>query len=315
MPFWLKMSASAGTFTIGVVRGMARDTLIEAGPKRAVRVRHVDLGGHGARGVEQRHGAAGDLAREHPSGHFGNRRLGFDPVANALRGVLGNLDRDAQKVVQLNDRNRGRGEPHDHRRLDAGRHDGANGVGGGDDLRDRKVNADVVFEVDTFDRRSLQRRAFHAANAVDVVGKRKLAVGGYARGHVGGIEAGIGPYDHDDWDIDVRQHVLVGDNGSANSAEQDKNRQDLECNTEFEREFYPVHSADLQPDKRATASCVAPTCIAICQSGVIRQLVGGFSGEVALHESGDARLTALVAWTGASGANRRHNACEEPNTI
>ncbi len=106
-------------------------------------------------------------------------------------------------------------ELHHDRRLDAGRHQRADRVGGRDDLRDRKVEIDVGLEVDLLHRQAGHGLRFDVPDAVDVGGDRILAVGGDALLHLRRAQAGIAP-DHGhhgniDFRKDVGRHLEHGD--------------------------------------------------------------------------------------------------------
>src|SRR6202022_2420746 len=70
--------------------------------------------------------------------------------------------------TELQDRNARRIELHDDRRLDAGRHQRANGIRSGDDLRDSEVEIDVRLEVELLDGQTIEGLHFHVLDAVDV---------------------------------------------------------------------------------------------------------------------------------------------------
>jgi hypothetical protein len=119
-------------------------------------------------------------------------------------------------------------ELHDDGRLNAGRHQGANGIGGGDDLRDGEVEVDVRLEVDLLDRQTIEGLRFHVLDAVDVRADGILAVGGDPLFHLLRGEAGVLPDHGDDGDLDFREYVRRHRPDSGDTEKQDQCSQHIE---------------------------------------------------------------------------------------
>ena len=160
-------------------------------------------------------------------GDAGNRRqLLPNPVDTEIIELL--LVQAVRIEAELQHRNARRIELHDDGRLNAGWHQGANGVGGGDDLRDSEVDVDVRLEVDLLDRQTIEGLRFHVLDAVDVRADGILAVGGDALFHFLRRQAGILP-DHGDYrDADFRKYVRRHRPDGDNTEEQDECRQHIE---------------------------------------------------------------------------------------
>ena len=132
-------------------------------------------------------------------------------------------------------------ELHDDRRLDAGRHQGANGVGRRDDLRDREVEIDVRLEVDLLDRQAVQGLRFDVLDAVDVGADRVLAVGRDALLHLRRAEAGVAPDHRHHRDADLRKDVGRHRHGGDHAEKQDQGRQHIERVRKAQRESNNAH--------------------------------------------------------------------------
>ena len=120
---------------------------------------------------------------------------------------------------QLDDRNGRGGKSHDDRRVDAGGQRGANRVGGGGDLGECEVDADIRLEVNPRHGDALQRLALRVADAIDVITESERGIGGDAFVHFRRVHASAYPYDRDDREIDLGQDVLRPDNVTADAGE------------------------------------------------------------------------------------------------
>ena len=130
--------------------------------------------------------------------------------------------------AELQDRNARCIELHDDRRLDAGRHQGANGIRGGDDLRDGEVEIDVRLEVDLLDRQTVKGLRFHVLDAVDVGADGILAVGADALFHFRRGEAGVLPDDRHHRNADFRKNIRRHRPDRGDAEKQDQGRQHIE---------------------------------------------------------------------------------------
>ncbi len=95
----------------------------------------------------------------------------------------------------------------DDRRLDAGRHQGADGVRGRNDLGDRQIDVDVGLKVNLLDRDAVESLRLDISDAIDVRRDRILAVGCDALLHLGRRQARILPNDRHDRNIDLGEDV------------------------------------------------------------------------------------------------------------
>ncbi len=124
---------------------------------------------------------------------------------------------------------------HDDRRLDADRHQCANRVRGGDDLRDRQVEVHVRLEIDLLHRNAVHGLGLDVLDAVDVRADRVLAVGGDALLHLGRVETGVLPDHRNHRYIDLRKDVGRHLNGCGDPQKQDQRRHHIKGVRIFQR--------------------------------------------------------------------------------
>ncbi len=96
---------------------------------------------------------------------------------------------------------------HHDRRLDPGWHEGADGVCGCDDLRNRQIEIDIGLEVNLLHRDAVERLRLHVLDPSDARTHRVLAVGGDALLHFRCAQAGVLPDHRDDRNVDLRKDV------------------------------------------------------------------------------------------------------------
>ena len=143
--------------------------------------------------------------------------------------------------TELQHGNARRIELHDDRRLDAGRHQRANGVGRGDDLRDGEVEIDVRLEVDLLDRQTVEGLRFHVLDAVDVGADGILAVGADALFHFRRGEAGVLPDDRHHRNTDFRKDIRRHRSDRGDAEKQDQRRHHVERVRKSQRESNNAH--------------------------------------------------------------------------
>src|SRR6202042_1610352 len=142
--------------------------------------------------------------------------------------------RNARGVVLYNDR-----------RLDAGRQQGANGIGRGDDLRDREVDIDARLEIKLLDRHTIDGLRFHVLDAADARTDRIFTVGGDALFHLRRGETGILP-DHRHYrNIDLRKDVGRHRADRGEAEKQDQGRQHIKRVRKLQREANNAHDRPL----------------------------------------------------------------------
>ena len=147
----------------------------------------------------------------------------------------GNLkNRHARGVVADNDR-----------RLDAGRHERADGVRGRNDLGDRQIDVDVGLEVKFLNGDAVERLRLDILDAVDVRRDRILAVGCDPLLHLRRRETRILPNDRHDGDVDLGKNVGRHGQNSRYAENQDQRRQHEKRVRKLQRKADNSHFASL----------------------------------------------------------------------
>ena len=134
-------------------------------------------------------------------------------------------------------------ELHDDRRLNARRHQRANGVGRRDDLRNGEIEIHVRLEEDPLDGDAVHRLGFHVLDAVDVGADGVLAIGRDALLHLRRGQAGIAPDHRHHRNVDLREGVGRHGANGGNAQEQDERRQHVEGVRKSEREANDAHGS------------------------------------------------------------------------
>ena len=119
-------------------------------------------------------------------------------------------------------------ELHDDRRLNARRHQGADGVGCRDDLRDCEVEIHVRLEVDLLNRQTVESLRLDVLDAADIGADRILAVGADALLHLGRRQAGVAPHHRDDGNADLRKNIRRHRPDRDAAEKQDQRRKHIE---------------------------------------------------------------------------------------
>ena len=139
-----------------------------------------------------------------------------DPVIIELR-----FAQPVRAEADLHDRNGRRAVLYNHRRLNAGRHQRADRIGGRDNLRDREVEIDVRLEIDLLHRDAVDGFGLDVPDAVDVGADRVLAVGSDALLHLGRVETGVLPDHRHHRNVDLGKDVRRHFDRSSDAEEQD----------------------------------------------------------------------------------------------
>lgn len=203
-------------------------------------------------GVDIDHDLTIFTSRRRRQGHAGN---GGQFLPNAIDAEIIELlfVQIVRIETELQDWNAGGIELHDDRRLDARRHQGADGVRRRNDLRNGKVEIDVRLEVDLLDRQTIEGLRFHVLDAVDVGADGILAVGGDALLHFRRGEAGVLPNQrhHGDANLwkDIRRHRP--DRGEAEK--QNQRRHHIECVRKPQCKSNDAHDLSRQSNPHWTA--------------------------------------------------------------
>ena len=153
---------------------------------------------------------------------------------------------------ELQHRHAGGVELHDDRRLDAGRHQRADSVGRGNDLRDGKVEIDVGLEVDLLHRDAVERLRLHVLDAGDVRADRVLAVGRDALLHLRRRQPGVAPDHRHHRNVDLREDVGRHGADRRHAEKHDQRGEHIEGVRKSERE--PDDSHCLVPGLESAAS-------------------------------------------------------------
>ena len=109
---------------------------------------------------------------------------------------------------ELDDRHRRGVELENIRRIGAWRQDPEDGLDDGGDLRNCELDLDGGLEVNADDGDALVGLGLRVLDVVDGSGEGALGDGDDAAFHLGGSQAGIGPDDGDNRDVDVGKDVL-----------------------------------------------------------------------------------------------------------
>ena len=207
------------------------------------RVHHVDRRqalGDQLGGIDVDHDLAVFAARRRRQSDAGDRR---ELLAHAVDAVVVELllvQRVGAKA-DLQHRHARGVELHDDGRLDAGRHQGADGVGRRHDLGDREVEIDVGLEVDLLHREARQGLRLDVLDAVDVGRDGVLAVGGDALLHLGRAEPGVAPDHRHHRDADLGEDVGAHGPGGDAAQEDDQRRRHVERVGETQCETDKAH--------------------------------------------------------------------------
>ena len=143
---------------------------------------------------------------------------------------------------KLHDWHRRRVELDDVRRISSRRQYAQNRLHDGGDLRQRKFHLDVRLEVDANDRHALVRLRFRVLDVVDGRRERALAHRNDAAFHLGRRQAGVGPDDGDDGDIDIGKDILRRLDSRAEAEQKNKQREDDEGIRAPQRELNNPHA-------------------------------------------------------------------------
>src|SRR6202022_2543968 len=149
--------------------------------------------------------------------------------------------------AELQDRNARRIELHDDRRLDAGRHQGANGIRSGDDLRDSGAEFGVRVEIDLLDGQTIESLRFHVLDAVNVSADGILTVGADALFHFRRGETGVAPDDSHHWNTDFRKNIRRHRSDGGDAQKQDQGGDHIECVRKSQGETNNAHDLSFLP--------------------------------------------------------------------
>ena len=153
---------------------------------------HHDLAGPSAIGQ----GKAGALHGSH---------LGADEVVAVI--IERRLAHGVARNTHLQDGNAGGVIAQDGGRSHAGGQGVQDGLGGGGQLRDGGIHLGAGMEEDLDDRQTGEGLRLHVLDVVDRGGEGALAADGDDFGHFFGGDAGVGPDDADDGDVDFGEDV------------------------------------------------------------------------------------------------------------
>ena len=123
------------------------------------------------------------------------------------------------------------------------RHEGADRIGGRDDLRDRQLQVHIRLEIDLLDDDPGQGLGLHVLDAVDRRTDGILAVGCDSRLHLVGRQARVLPDDADHRDADLWEDVGRRRLDRADAQKQDQDRDNIESVREAERELDDAHGS------------------------------------------------------------------------
>ena len=198
----------------------------------------------------------------------GNRRQLLPDAVNAE--IVELLLVQAVRIeAELQHGNARRIELHDNRRLDAGRHQRANRIRRGHDLRDSEVEIHVRLEVELLDRQTIEGLHFHVLDAVDVGADGILAVGADALFHFRRGEAGVLPDNRHHGNADFRENIRRHRADRGDAEKQDQGGQHVECVRKSQRKSNNAHNLSFT---RAPVAQFAPPAAfaisaALAQSG------------------------------------------------
>ena len=192
------------------------------------------------RGIDIDHDLAIFAAGRGRQGDAGYRR---ELLADAVDAVIVELLLVERVGAQadLQHRHAGSIELHHDRRLDARRHQRADGIGRRDDLRNREIEIDVGLEVDLLHRQAGHGLRFDVLDAVDVGADRILAVGGDALLHLGRAQARIAPDHRHHRDVDLREDVGRHLDARDRAQKQDQGGDDVEGVRKAQRKTNDTH--------------------------------------------------------------------------
>ncbi|MGY3291969.1 hypothetical protein ACVWWP_005036 [Bradyrhizobium sp. LM3.6] len=220
--------------------------------RRTGRQRQI-LGVHRIDDVERRQSARQQLVRidiDHDLAVFAAGRCGQGHAWNGSQLLTDPVDAEVVELLLIEtvrleaelEHRHARGiELHDDRRLDARRHQGADGVGRRNDLRDRKIEIDVRLKVDLLNRQPVEGLRLDVLDTADVGADRILAVGTDALLHLRRREAGVAPDDRNDGDPNLREDICRHRPDRDAAEKQDQRRKHIECVRKPEREANNSH--------------------------------------------------------------------------
>ncbi len=136
---------------------------------------------------------------------------------------------------------------HHDRRLDAGRHQGADCIRRRDDLRDGEVEVDVGLEINLLDRDAVEGLRLHVLDAGHVGADRVLAVGRDALLHLRHAQAGVLPDHRHHRNVDLREDVLRHDRDGRNAEKHNEGGQDVEGVRKFQCKSNDAHDLTRRP--------------------------------------------------------------------
>ena len=181
-----------------------------------MRVQQVGIGIHhdllDLAAVGQRHAGALDVSQ-----------AGTDELQAVIIQV--GLAHALATEAELHDGNR-RSVVLDHKGwIGARRQDAQDGLHNSGDLRQGKLDLDIRLEEDLDDRDALVALALGVLHVIDRGGQRALAHRDHTAFHLGGRQAGVGPHDRDDGNVDVGKNVLGRLHSRADAQKGNQHRQ------------------------------------------------------------------------------------------
>ena len=139
----------------------------------------------------------------------------------------------------------------DERRLNAGRHEAENGLGGGGDLGERGIHGGAGLQKDLHHGNAVVRGGFNVLNVIDGHADDAFMRVGDALLNLGRIQPGVLPDDADDGDVDGGKNV-------GGRAQQDERREEHEQQGGHHEGVRPAQSELDNPHKIGYAGTRVP---------------------------------------------------------